>query len=87
MIEYRRQVETPYRRFFRDMEIDPETGTTPRQADRKFAAYPYIGSRYGADPDVRRLLVVGLDIGSDETRGRLQRFEEALHQHPGPLVP
>ena len=58
------------------MEIDPETGTTPRQADRKFAAYPYIGSRYGADPDVRRLLVVGLDIGSDETRGRLQRFEE-----------
>ncbi len=58
------------------MEIDPETGTTTRQADRKFAAYPYIGSRYGTDPDVRRLLVVGLDIGSDETPGRLQHFEE-----------
>ena len=69
-------MEAAYRHFFRDIEIDPETGTTPRQADRKFATYPYIGSRYGADPDVKRLLVVGLDIGSDETSGRLQHFEE-----------
>lgn len=69
-------MEAAYRRFFLDMGIDPETGTTPREADRKFAAYPYIGSRYGTDPDLRRLLVVGLDIGSDETPGRLQHFEE-----------
>ncbi len=58
------------------MGIDPETGTTPLQTDWKFAAYPYIGSKYGADPDVKRLLVVGRDIGSDETPGRLQHFEE-----------
>jgi hypothetical protein len=58
------------------MGIDPETGTTPLQTDRKFAAYPYIGSKYGADPDVKRLLVVGRDIGSDEAPGRLQHFEE-----------
>lgn len=76
MVQYRKRVEAPYRRFLRDMEIDPATGTTPLQAVRKFAAYPYIGSRYGADPDVKRLLVVGLDIGSDETPGRLQHFEE-----------
>lgn len=69
-------VEALYLRFFGDMGIDPATGTTPLQTDRKFAAYPYIGSKYGADPDVKRLLVVGRDIGSDETPGRLQRFEE-----------
>lgn len=72
----RELLETLYRRFFRGMEIDPKTGTTPRQADRKFAAYPYIGSRYGSRPDPKKLLVVGLDIGSDETPGRLQHFEE-----------
>ena len=69
-------VEALYRRFFCRMRIDPETGTTRLQADRKFAAYPYIGSKYGTDPDVKRLLVVGRDIGSDETPGRLQHFEE-----------
>ena len=58
------------------MEIDPETGTTRLRTAWKFAAYPYIGSKYGADPDVKRLLVVGRDIGSDETPGRLQHFEE-----------
>lgn len=72
----RELLEASYRRFFFDMEIDPETGVTPRQTARKFAAYPYIGSRYGTDPDVKKLLVVGLDIGSDETPGRLQHFEE-----------
>ena len=71
----RELLEAAYRRFFRDMEIDPETGTTPRQAARKFATYPYIGSKYGS-PGPRKLLVVGLDIGSDETPGRLQHFEE-----------
>lgn len=74
--QYLRQVDALYQRFFCDMGIDPETGTTPLQTDRKFAAYPYIGSKYGADPDVKRLLVVGRDIGSDETPGRLQHFEE-----------
>ena len=75
-VRYRRRVEALYLRFFRDMGIDPETGTTPLQTDWKFAAYPYIGSKYGADPYVKRLLVVGRDIGSDETPGRLQHFEE-----------
>ena len=73
---YRGALEALYRRFFRDMEISPETGESPVAVDRKFAAYPYIGSKYGADPDVKRLLVVGRDIGSDETPGRLQHFEE-----------
>lgn len=76
MAQYRRQVEALYRRFFCNMGIDPETGTIPRQTDWKFATYPYIGSKYNADPDVKRLLVVGRDIGSDETPGRLQHFEE-----------
>ena len=73
---YRDRLEARYRRFFREMGIDPETGELPVAVDRKFAAYPYIGSKYGADPNVKRLLVVGLDIGSDETPGRLQHFEE-----------
>ena len=74
----RKLLQTSYRRFFRDMEIDPETGTILRRADLKerFATYPYIGSKYGSRPDLRKLLVVGLDIGSDETPGRLQHFEE-----------
>ena len=71
----RELLEAPYRCFLRDLEIDLETGTTPRQAARKFATYPYIGSRYGS-PGPRKLLIVGLDIGSDETPGRLQHFEE-----------
>ena len=73
---YRKMLEVSYRRFFRDMGINPETGTTLQQANRKFATYPYIGSRYGTDPDVKKLLVVGLDIGSDETPGQIQHFEE-----------
>ena len=84
----RERLEASYRRFFRDMEIDPATGTTPREAARKFATYPYIGSRYGS-PGPRKLLIVGLDIGSDETPGRLQHFEErrrAIELRPLPAT-
>lgn len=51
--------------------MDSETGEC--RAGRKFAAYPYIGSEYGSGRP--KLLVVGLDIGSDETPGQLQGFE------------
>lgn len=52
-----------HQRFFRLMGIDPNTGSGSITGDRKFAGYTYVGSKYGADHRVRKLLVVGLDAG------------------------
>lgn len=68
------RVNHMYQRFFADMDIDPTTGLLPCGC-KKFATFPYIGSRYGLS-GVRRLLVVGLDIGGDETPGRIQTLEK-----------
>ena len=85
----RRQVVAPdiycvrmkaiYWLFLRRMGIDPQTGDLPTSlsSDRKLATYPYIGSRYGTDPEVKRLLVVGLEVAHDE---RIERGIMSLEQ-------
>ena len=53
--------------FLADFGIDPGTGELSvgnLVCDRRFACYPYVGSRYG-EGDGTRLLVVGRDIGAD----------------------
>lgn len=73
--ELRCLLKERYLKFFHAMGVDPRTGDYPacRPADRKFAGYPFMGSRYGLDGD-RKLLVVGLDIGADP--GNVESFEE-----------
>ncbi|WP_312207352.1 hypothetical protein [Epilithonimonas hominis] len=53
--------------------VDAKTGTVSTDNTRKFATFPYIGSKYGIGP---RILIIGYDIGCDETPGRIQTFEE-----------
>ena len=61
------QLTNKYRELFRRYEIDEKTGCLGYDPTRKFATYPYIGSRYG---EAARILFVGLDIGADETPER-----------------
>lgn len=67
-----RNVTAVYDHYIKLFNIDPDTGELP-SCDKKLATYPYIGSRYG---ETQKLLVVGLDIGSDEVPGRIQTLEE-----------
>ena len=66
-----------YNDFFKNLEINIDTGLLHRLGDifrgKKFPTYPFIGSNYGKS---KRILFVGLDIGSDEKPGVLQSFEE-----------
>lgn len=73
------RLEAIYWLFLRRMGIDPRTGDLPASfpPDRKFANYPYIGSRYGTDPEVKRVMVVGLEVAYDERIERgIMSFEE-----------
>ena len=67
------QLKKKYRELFRRYGVDEQTGCLKYDPTRKFATYPYIGSRYG---EAAKILIVGLDIGKDETPGRFQSFEE-----------
>ena len=84
------QLKKKYRELFRQYGMDAQTGCLGYDPTRKFATYPYIGSQYG---DAARILIVGLDIGKDETPGRsgqpgwFQSFEErraAIEDRPAP---
>ncbi|MCY4611743.1 MAG: hypothetical protein OXC38_08615 [Gammaproteobacteria bacterium] len=66
-------LKTAYARFFQDMGIAPDTGRLDRLPGKKFATYPYVGSKYG---DARKILFVGQDIGKDPQPGRIQSFSE-----------
>ena len=67
------KLETIYReRFFTHFKINNQTGLL-RGHGVKFPTFPYIGSRYG---QLKKLLIVGLDIGSDEVPGEIQSFED-----------
>ena len=67
------QLKKKYRELFAKYGIDEQTGRLGYDPTRKFATYPYIGSRYG---ETEKILIVGLDIGKDETCGRFQSFED-----------
>lgn len=60
-------------RFFYEMGIDPDTGRLSKLPGKKFATYPYVGSKYG---EAKKILFVGLDIGKDPKPGRIQSFSE-----------
>lgn len=60
-----------YEILFKDNFADIETGSISKY--KKFATYPAVGDNYGKD---KKILIVGLDIGSDETHGKYQTIEE-----------
>lgn len=62
-----------YTRFFSEMGVDLDTGCLSGFPGKKFATYPYIGSKYG---NAKKILFVGLDIGKDPKPGRIQSFSE-----------
>ena len=80
----RNELEAAYRKFFRRMGIHRRTGRLKGFPGKKFATYPYIGSRYGAS---RRILFVGLDLGIDPERGRIQDFEGRREAIEGKRLP
>ena len=91
-----KSVKDVYNHFFEDLNIDSETGhfkigrkqesrQTPNKNYKKFATYPYIGSKYG-EPNHPKLLIVGLDIGGDKTPGRIQSFRERRHRYETEVV-
>ena len=67
------KLDNKYRDFFKKFKITNKTGCLKDYPKIKFPTYPYIGSKYGKSI---KILIVGLDIGSDETQGRTQSFEE-----------
>lgn len=69
------EIKGVYKTFFEKLNIDENTGEL--QVDNKilkFATFPYIGSNYSDAK--KRILIVGLDIGQDETPDHLQSFSE-----------
>ena len=72
-----KRVKIVHDHFFKLLKIDPQTGLLPN-GDKKFATYPYIGSKYGQFQT--KLCIVGLDIGKDETPGYIQPFSQRRKQ-------
>lgn len=60
-----------YQEFFKNFKINKKTGYFKNNHKIKFPTYPYIGSKYGR---YKKILIIGLDIGSDEKKG-IQSFE------------
>ena len=70
----RERVESIYRKFCRQFGVNIENGVLNERTNLKFATMPYIGSNYFLAR--KRLLFVGMDIGKDETPGKIQSLEE-----------
>jgi len=75
--ELEKELEKAYVQFFTDMALIRKSGKfRNKHPDKKFATYPYIGSRYGNDGNVEKILFVGRDIGRGRWEGRIQSFSE-----------
>lgn len=59
------QLEERYAEFFEDMGVDPATGLLKGREEWKIACYPHVGTKYGSNPEVNRVLVFGLNVGYD----------------------
>lgn len=63
-----------------DMRIDKKSGKFRNEHldlhKKKFATYPYIGSKYGNSGNTEKILFVGLDIGKGRWEGGIQTFSE-----------
>lgn len=63
-----------YKLLFEKFQINKDTGLLEKNIPLKFPTYPYIGSKYG---NSKKILVVGLDLGSDKEKpSGIQSFEE-----------
>ena len=72
-----RDVEGLYSDFFRNSGIDPKTGYLMRKRRKwKFSTYPHIGSRYGTDIDISRVMFYGLNVGYDMKPGSIWSVQE-----------
>ena len=60
-------------KFFSKFGIDRKSGRFAKRADLKFPTFPFLGSCYGSR---KKVLFIGLDIGSDELCGAIQSFQE-----------
>ena len=67
------KLKEAYKKFFRKMKIDGQTGKLLSKTNLKFPTYPYIGSDYGK---CKNILIVGTDIGKDENVNGIQTFKE-----------
>lgn len=67
------ELKEMYKELFEKFEIDEKTGCLKNFPQIKFPTFPYIGSKYG---ESIKILIIGLDIGSDEKLGGIQSFEE-----------
>lgn len=63
--ELKRKIEKLYMAFFKDMNIDFQTGIV-KGTNKRFSGYPYIGKNYVSAPV--RILFIPLDCGKDECR-------------------
>src|SRR5690554_5048785 len=68
------KITNAYSYFFNELQINPTTGEfLNTDTNTKFATYPFLGSNY--EKSKLKIVVVGLDIGKDETNGCIQSFE------------
>lgn len=77
------EIENVYKAFFNKLSIDEKSGEYQINKELKFATYPYIGSNYSNAK--KRILVVGLDIGKDETPYHIQSFIERNNTETDPI--
>jgi hypothetical protein len=71
--EIKKSIENIYEEIlFKDNFVNRNSGEVKIDKTRKLATYPYIGSKYGR---AKKILIVGFDIGNDETIGQIQSLE------------
>ena len=78
------QLEARYAGFFEDMGVDPATGLLKGREAWKIACYPHVGTKYGSDPEVNRVLVFGLNVGYDMNPDGIwttDEWQEGLEPH------
>lgn len=86
MSELEKGIGKAYKQFFEDMGIHKKSGIIRNKHldldkeeldKKKFATYPYIGSKYGKNGNAEKILFVGRDIGKGCWKlGHIQRFSE-----------
>lgn len=79
MSELEKRIEEAYVQFFKNknMAINRKSGRfRNKHPDKKFATYPYVGSKYGKNGNAEKILFIGRDIGRGHWEGRIQSFSE-----------
>ncbi len=90
--KYKIKLTRVYNNFFKKIGINKKTGQINSKKNKKFPAYPFIGSKYGK---TKKILVIGLDIGKDPKEGGVLSLEERreiiedkkINEHKSPYLP